>query len=163
MSADLATLLAGLKSELATVLAGQIFSAPPDGTPMAPRVFIGSLPPKRSVSGQGEDYPFVVVRGKKGDDNLTLSRAEVWLLCAIYTGDDVEAGALAVHRLIDVLRAWLPLHRNCVPDFRMEPDLHWEFGDDQDGLQPHPYYHGKIVVFFKAQPLARSRRPVPSP
>jgi len=147
-----------IKAALETALADQVFQDPVDGAPpRSPRVFVGGLPPKGSEPGQGEDYPFVVVRFLDGADALKDSKAGAALYVGTWVDGNVEAGSLEVHRLLDFLRVWLMKNRTFVSEAKLELPLRWTFGDSL-GLQPHPYYVGKILLSFISRPLGSSRR-----
>jgi len=150
-------LLPGLKTALEGALENELFKDPV-GPDISPRIALGFLPPKRSDAAQNQDFPFIVIRAKGGRDTKSKGEVEVRLICGTWTNGDIESGVLEIHRLMDILRAWLPTHLGVCRPWVMDPDIAWEFGDKEDGKQPHPHYYGEIFLNFKRSPEANSRR-----
>lgn len=149
-------LLAAIKARLLVLLAGVSYDDPVGGQ-SPPAIWFGSLPPKRSETEQGQDFPFVVIRPLAGSADRSEQLSTIRLICGIYSGeDDIETGVDQVHDLAERLLA-IQRERGFAP-YRLNLPVTWKFGDETDpgnpGNQPHPFYFLTIDLSFKTGPLA---------
>lgn len=154
-----------LKTFLASLFSGSISQSPPSGVMVTPQVVIGALPPKRKSPGQGEDFPFLVVRAIEGEDE---EGKKPGVTIAIIIGtwvppeSDIEEGVAEIHRMGDKVRGALRSigSGTGVLDSRYELQypIKWRAGvkaaDGEDaGAQPHPYYYMTITTGWFLPPV----------
>jgi len=151
-------LLDTIETRVLAAVAGLAFDDPANpGATVTPRIVRGGLPPKRSGGPvQGEDFPFVIVRPMRGAGNLKALRPAYRLVGGIYTAGAIDDGIIAVDRLFEVLSG-LWSDRAFTP-YRLADEMTWFFGDEKDGVQPHPYYYVTFDMQFIGAPRAGYRR-----
>jgi hypothetical protein len=148
-------LLQALAIRLAAIFEGTVFRDPAvedeteSGAFVTPRIFVGSLPAKRRLDKQKEDYPFIVVRGPDGEDRDGQSEVSAEIICGIYTAGDEEAGANDIHNLIDRCRLGLLQDRILDKRFELQTPVTWTSGADEERNQPHPFYIGRVSATWQ--------------
>ena len=121
-----------------------------DGAFIAPRVFLGGLPPKRKQGTDNHDFPFVVLRITGGEDQQNRVTIDVQIVCGVYTAENEEGGVNDLQNLISRIRALLLSKRVFGGVFDLELPLSWTTGTDEERNQPHPYYIGQLTPQFSA-------------
>ncbi len=154
-----------LKGWLGALFVGSLSPAPPSGSMVTPQIFIGALPPKRKTPGQGEEFPFLVVRGVEGEDREE-EKPEVSIDIIIGTwvdpSLDAEEGAIDIHRMGDKVRralhgvgegtGLLDLRYELQYPIKWKAGVRSENGEDA-GAQPHPYYYMTIKTRWLLPPI----------
>jgi hypothetical protein len=127
---------------------------------VAPRVFIGALPPKRqNGEEQGKDFPYIVVRPKGGDDNEDNGTATVLLLLGIFTKEGEEGGTNDMQNLIDRIRRYLLQEQIIDGCYKLEFPLSWDVGEGDNAQQPDPYYIGAVTTTWRMPGVERVLSP----
>lgn len=148
-------LLQSLALRLALIFEGTVFRDPSvedetdDAAFIQPRIFVGSLPPKRRMDKQKEDYPFMVVRGPDGEDRDGESDVSAEIICGIYTAGDEESGTNDIHNIIDRVRQGILKERIVDNRFELQTPVNWTTGADEERNQPHPFYIGRVSATWK--------------
>lgn len=148
---DLLDLIA---DRLGLALVGEEFDDP-EGGQMVPRIHQWTLPPKRSATADGEDFPFVllrIVRGKEEDRGEITVR----LIGGLYASDDEADGNADAVRLLEIMLG-LAGQRSFTP-YSMALPVRWWLGDEEQGVQPHPQYFATVELAFTRQATATKRR-----
>jgi hypothetical protein len=133
-----------LQSEFADVM----FRVPGREEEHAPtKIVTYGLEPRRKPQDQQEDFPFIVVRARAGEDRDGDGDTQVEFICGAYTAESVQGGGHDLQNMIDRARRILMSHQT-VGRWTIDLPVKWTVGDDE-GLQAHPYYLGKIVSHWK--------------
>ena len=148
-------LLREIKSVLQGLFADAAYRNPgvdDEGDPdafISPRIYIGSLPPKRKHGQTNEDFPFLVVRAIQGEDQNDYSEVSAEIIAGIYTAQDEEAGSNEIQNIIDRVRIRFLQHRMLADRFELQMPINWSTGSDEERNQPHPYYVGQISTTWR--------------
>lgn len=149
------SLLTEIQTRLETALEGELFQDPSGAADCVPMVKIGGLEPKRAGSTNDEDFPFVVVRPMGGGGSGKEENKRVQLICAVWTSGDVLAGLTAVDRLLSIIKKIFGVR--AYSGHKLADQFTWQFGDEE-GQQPHPYYHLAVEMSFKSSAILKTGR-----
>ncbi|MCL1947859.1 MAG: hypothetical protein FWF51_12035 [Chitinivibrionia bacterium] len=139
---------------------------------IAPNIWIGHAPPKRSMSASAEvkqeagDPPFCIVRSLDGamnrekTDKLLSHEINVGILCCVYSDEsftNIEAGYNDILNMVDrvllvlfVKRFWENNHWEFQEEVKWTTGLQKELGIYEAGMQDHPYYGMAVAAKFSA-------------
>jgi hypothetical protein len=139
-----------LQERLESLCESELFLHQPTGSLVKPNVIRTQLSDKPGGYQEGSEYPLVrwaVFSGKQGKQGI--SQMAVVVEAAIWTSGNEQEGSNDIERLISALLGIVE-NRN-FGEFRLVTPIDFAVGgqrDDEEGLQPHPYYQGKIYLNF---------------
>jgi hypothetical protein len=120
-----------------------------------PRVLIGELPPRnqekeREPAADEGGYPFVLLRGGKGEDLIDFSTCDVELVCAVAASERGEAVEHEIQNLVGWVRTALLSRRVIGGIGELTPDnrgrlLTWDVYPEY----AHPYVAARIQGTWK--------------
>lgn len=153
-------LLKDLKAAVIAVFDGTEFREPHNGkatpeTYREPLVVVGGLPAKRQNAEQGEDFPFVAIRGLKGrlgeKDSVREDTVTVRFSCGVFSAGSEEDAVADLDPMIQrichmlAVRRWWDGQR-----WEREMPIEWAVGIPPDHSQAHPFHGGYVEVTFSA-------------
>ena len=141
-----------LQERLESLCESELFSHQPTGSLVKSNVVRTQLSDKPGGYQEGSEYPLVrwaVFSGKQAKQGI--SQMAVVVEAAIWTPGKEQDGSNDIERLISSLLG-IVKNRN-FGEYRLVTPIDFTVGgqrDDEEGLQPHPYYQGKIYLNFIA-------------
>ena len=141
-----------LQERLESLCESELFLHQPTGSLVKANVVRTQLSDKPGGYQEGSEYPLVrwaVFSGKQAKQGI--SQVAVVVEAAIWTPGKVQDGSSDIERLISALLG-IVKSRN-FGEYRLVTPIDFTIGgqrDDEEGLQPHPYYQGKIYLNFIA-------------
>lgn len=122
------------------------------GPDKAPRVVEGWLPPKGSSSSNEPDFPYVIVRLYKGEDNDKRGQVTIKIIVGTYS-EEIEGWKDAGNVIMRIRNALL-ITRILDNRYRLELPLKWQLFEEQ----PYPEWIGEIITnWIIALPLEQAK------
>ena len=143
---------ATLQERLKSLCENELFVYQPTGSMVKANVVRTQLSCKPGGYQEGSEYPLVrwaIFSGKQAKQGI--SQMAVVVEAAIWTPGREQDGSSDIERLISALLG-IVRNRN-FGEYRLVTPVDFTIGgqrDDEEGLQPHPYYQGKIYLNFIA-------------
>ncbi len=132
------------------------------GKRIRPHGFIGDLPPKRSRETQGNDFPFILIRGGVGQDELVegleKTTINISIVCGIWVPredsvDQPESGITECQNLVDRCRTILKLNDVVGLKFKLLLPLSWHVQEQTE--RTLPYYLGAMETIWDAPSISK--------
>lgn len=120
-----------------------------NGEPRAPRIYNGYLPPKRS--GQGDDFPFVLVRPDAGETDGEETEVTISIVVGCYT-EEFDGHEICLNIMQRIRHALFTLENGILANkYVLHTPFKWRNYEDQ----PYPLWQLDIEtkwVFNSPQP-----------
>jgi len=173
-------LLEDIVEELIAAFKGFEFDG--KGDTVSPNIWIGHVPPKKSMpvgsdnketstenKEKSGDPPFLVVRyledEEKDDKNAKILEAKIGILCCVYSKDsytEIKSGYKDIMNMADRVYLTLVKKRFWVKTWWLDDNIKRKYGLEKElssiyeaGAHEHPYYGAAVVANFKAAAIAR--------
>ncbi len=141
---------AAFQNRIEGLLDGLLFHHRPSGALVPVTVYEAMLPAKQPGHKEGEDLPLVRWCIYEGEFAARIAGGfSVVIDAGIYTPGSIVEGSRDLMRLIWALGGLAAMRG--LPPYRLRTPIGFRLGDlseGNEGIQPHPYYYGRLTLDF---------------
>lgn len=124
----------------------------PSGNMIAPQIIDVMLPRPNTQTQEGDEYPFVRWMITSGEWYLQKpSTFQLAIDAGIYSAGSISDGNLAILELVHALGSLSRMRFVPPTPYRLQTPIAFVLGDpkpENHGIQPHPYYYGRLTLDF---------------